>query len=141
MSRFTLISVENADICDEVYYGGEWAKVLDRLENGFILRNPGPEDEPAYRVFAADCEAARKLNMRAVQDHGVPHGEVFQDHQAFTVDNMGNVDTADYPDFCDAYVDQASWDETGTDLTDREIEIVNESFRDLVNESAHEFWR
>lgn len=41
------------------------------------------------------------------------------------------VDTRDAPDFCDAYIADAIWDDTGTVLTEDELEEVNED-RDLV---------
>jgi hypothetical protein len=49
---------------------------------------------------------------------------------------MGNVDSRDYPDFCDAYVEYAEFN--GRVLTEDELEYVNENRRELVNEMAHE---
>lgn len=140
MSRYNLICVSNADICDEVYYGGEWGKVLDRIDDDFIIRNPGPEDEPSFRVRGCDCEAARKLNIRAIQDRGVPAGETWEGHEPLTIEEVGNVDPRDYPDFCDAYIYMASWNESGQDLTEKELDILNESFRCEVNAAAHEHY-
>ena len=49
------------------------------------------------------------------------------------VDNvaMGGVDTADYPDFCDAYIE--SVDYKGRDATDEELDIMNDN-SDFVHE-------
>jgi hypothetical protein len=44
------------------------------------------------------------------------------------------IDMADYPDFCDAYVSEASFVD-GTPLTDAELEKLTE---DHGNELAHE---
>jgi hypothetical protein len=47
------------------------------------------------------------------------------------------VDTRDYPDFCDAYICNATW-EDGTELTDAELEQLNETYPEVVNEIAFE---
>lgn len=49
------------------------------------------------------------------------------------VDNvaMGGVDTADYPDFCDAYIESADY--KGRDATDEELDIMNDN-SDFVHE-------
>ncbi len=47
------------------------------------------------------------------------------------------VDMKDYPDFCDAYVESAEF-EDGTPLTDLEIEEFNDKHSDIVSEKAHE---
>ena len=36
-----------------------------------------------------------------------------------------DIDFKDYPDFCDAYIESASWEDTGEELTDDELEAVN----------------
>lgn len=35
------------------------------------------------------------------------------------------IDTRDYPDFCDAFIAYAEWAESGTPLTDEELEELN----------------
>ena len=36
-----------------------------------------------------------------------------------------DIDFKDYPDFCDAYIESASWEDTGQALNDDELEAVN----------------
>ena len=36
-----------------------------------------------------------------------------------------DIDFKDYPDFCDAFVESASWEDTGEALNDDELEAVN----------------
>ena len=38
-----------------------------------------------------------------------------------------DIDFKDYPDFCDAYIESASWEDTGEELTDDELEAVNDN--------------
>tara|TARA_R110001632_G_scaffold21655_5_gene62995 strand:- start:2458 stop:2670 length:213 start_codon:yes stop_codon:yes gene_type:complete len=47
---------------------------------------------------------------------------------------------ADYPDFCDAYVDSAVWKNTGLDLSPDELETLNDmdECRSYVNENAYQ---
>jgi hypothetical protein len=49
---------------------------------------------------------------------------------------VDDVDTRDYPDFCDAFISNARWADTGDQLTDAEIDQVNED-RDLVYDAVH----
>ena len=49
---------------------------------------------------------------------------------------INDIDPKDYPDFCDAYIASAIWGDTGTELTEDEIEEVNED-RDLVHNAVH----
>jgi hypothetical protein len=37
-----------------------------------------------------------------------------------------DIDFKDYPDFCDAFIESASWEDTGEALTDDELDQVNE---------------
>lgn len=46
------------------------------------------------------------------------------------------VDTKDYPDFCDAFISSAVWDDTGVELTDKEIERLNSDYHDFVYEQV-----
>jgi hypothetical protein len=50
---------------------------------------------------------------------------------------VSSVDTRDYPDFCDAYICSATWQD-GTALTDSELEQLNEDYPEVVNELAFE---
>ena len=51
---------------------------------------------------------------------------------------IGDVDMKDYPDFCDAYVESASF--KGIELTDQQLEELNMSdeTREWVNANAYE---
>jgi hypothetical protein len=50
---------------------------------------------------------------------------------------LGGVDTSDYPNFCDAFIDSAtlpSGDGGVRDLTDMEINMINGNHPDFVND-------
>lgn len=47
--------------------------------------------------------------------------------------DIDGIDMRDYPDFCDAYIASAAWEDTGENLTDEELEELNDD-RDLVYE-------
>ena len=51
---------------------------------------------------------------------------------------VDGVDTRDAPDFCDAFICDARWADTGDQLTDAEIDQVNED-RDLVYDAVNAF--
>jgi hypothetical protein len=53
---------------------------------------------------------------------------------------MEDVFTWDYPDFCDAYISYAVHKDTGLELTDEEIEELNDKHGDFVHEKAHEHY-
>lgn len=55
------------------------------------------------------------------------------------IDNIEfeGVDWADYPDFCDAFVIAASWDD-GKDLTDAELDELMDKHRDFLYEKLIE---
>ena len=40
---------------------------------------------------------------------------------------FSGIDMGDYPDFCDAHVCYATWKATGVELTDEELENIDES--------------
>ncbi len=40
---------------------------------------------------------------------------------------MDGIDGADYPDFADAYISDATWADTGEALTEEELEKLNEN--------------
>ena len=46
-----------------------------------------------------------------------------------------DIDPQDYPDFCDAYIASARWEDTGEDLTEAELNALNED-GDFVYESV-----
>lgn len=50
---------------------------------------------------------------------------------------LDSVDPADYPKFCDAFIDYAIWADTGKELTESELDLLNND-SDLVHELAHE---
>lgn len=52
---------------------------------------------------------------------------------------VGGVDTADYPDFVDAYVASATWADTEEDLTDSELQaLTDDLYSDgTLNDMAH----
>lgn len=47
---------------------------------------------------------------------------------------VDGVDTKDYPDFCDAFICGATWDDTGLPLNDEEIDAFQSENSDLVYE-------
>jgi hypothetical protein len=47
-----------------------------------------------------------------------------------------DINTADYPDFCDAYVSHAVWKDTGIELTVEEIEEYNDTCSDQVYDAV-----
>ncbi len=49
-----------------------------------------------------------------------------------------DINTADYPDFCDAYVARAVWKDTGIELTVEEIEEYNDKCGDQVYDAVME---
>ena len=51
---------------------------------------------------------------------------------------LGGVDMSDYPDFCDAYVESATFN--GVELTEEQLETLNDNddTRMYVNENAYE---
>ncbi len=50
---------------------------------------------------------------------------------------VAGVDGNDYPDFCDAYFEEAYY-EDGTALTDTELEQLQDQYPEIVNEMAFE---
>jgi len=53
------------------------------------------------------------------------------------IDNVevDGIDTNDYPDFCDAYIESADYD--GTAMTDEQLEEINND-RDFILDKVHE---
>ena len=51
------------------------------------------------------------------------------------------VDMQDYPDFCDAFISAGcvtAWDDECRDLTDEEIDYINDEHPEIAQELAHE---
>jgi len=51
---------------------------------------------------------------------------------------VGGVDPEDYPDFCDAYIADAWFEDTGEPLTCEQIEELNYDSKEEINEAAFE---
>jgi hypothetical protein len=51
---------------------------------------------------------------------------------------VDDINTRDYPEFCDAYVSRAVWKDTGTELTSDELEEYNDKCRDQVYDAVME---
>ena len=58
----------------------------------------------------------------------------------FEIENIDGIYMHDYPDFCDAYIEDASVLEGGEwrSATDAEIEQANDEFYDVLNEIIHD---
>ena len=54
------------------------------------------------------------------------------------VDNyeIGGVDTRDYPDFCDAYLEGADYD--GKPCTEEQLDYIQDNYPEIINELAFE---
>jgi len=53
-------------------------------------------------------------------------------YNKYSVENLidveiDNVDFKDYPDFVDAYITSATFKDTGIELTEKELDVLNES--------------
>lgn len=51
-----------------------------------------------------------------------------------------DVDPRDYPNFCDAHFSYAEFEDTGAPLTDAEIDKLNDTYPEVVNEMAFEYY-
>ena len=60
---------------------------------------------------------------------------IFKGRQVIDIE-VDDIDTRDYPDFCDAFITNARWGDTGELLTDDELDAINED-KDLVWDAAH----
>jgi hypothetical protein len=58
----------------------------------------------------------------------------------FNIESIDGIEMRDYPDFCDAYIDDASVLEDGKwrSATDAEIDQANDELRDSLNEIIHD---
>lgn len=50
--------------------------------------------------------------------------------------SVSDIDMRDYPDFCDAHIDYAVWEDTGLELTESELDYLNENDYDIVYEAT-----
>ena len=50
---------------------------------------------------------------------------------------VGGVDTRDYPDFVDSYIEYAEWSD-GSELTSDQLDQLNDYFPEVVQELAME---
>lgn len=48
--------------------------------------------------------------------------------------SIGGLDMADYPDFCDAYIESADYGDR--EMTDEELDVLNED-SGFISEAAH----
>ena len=51
---------------------------------------------------------------------------------------VDGIDYSDAPDFCDAYISAATWEDTGEPLTEAELEELNED-SDFVYEQVQKY--
>ena len=58
------------------------------------------------------------------------------DYKLFTDVTFEGIDHRDYPDYCDAFIDNAEYD--GKELSDEELDEVNED-RDLVYQLLNDY--
>lgn len=58
----------------------------------------------------------------------------------FQIEHIDGIDMRDYPDFCDAYIEEASVFENDEwrSATDAEIEQANDELADAINEMIHD---
>jgi hypothetical protein len=49
---------------------------------------------------------------------------------------LADIDLKDYPDFCDAYVSNGRWEDTGEELTDEELLELAHTCSDEVHEEV-----
>ena len=50
--------------------------------------------------------------------------------------SVDGIDVNDYPDFSDAYFDEAFYEDDGTPLTEEELEQLSSLYGEVVNEMA-----
>ena len=49
---------------------------------------------------------------------------------------IDGIDLKDYPKFCDVYFSSGTWEDTGKELSDRELEILTDEHGDELHERA-----
>jgi hypothetical protein len=60
------------------------------------------------------------------------------DFKNITIVSM-DVNTRDYPDFCGSYIIEAEWSDTGKELTEEEIDDLNDNHYDFVYECVWDY--
>lgn len=53
---------------------------------------------------------------------------------------VDDVDPRDYPDFCDAHFSYAEYEDTGEELDEADLELLNNDYPEVVNEMAFEYY-
>ena len=83
-------------------------------------------------------EAYSKITLMA-------KGKMYESIKKFNIENINTrsfevdgIDRRDAPDFADAYISYASWND-GTPLTDDELEILNTEYPDVVYSAVENF--
>ena len=66
-------------------------------------------------------------------------GSEMLDTTLITDVEVEDIDNRDYPDFCDAFISSAVWKDTGKNLTDEELDELNDNHRDFVYEMVWEY--
>ena len=50
-----------------------------------------------------------------------------------------DVNTSDYPDLVDSYIIEAEWSDSGKELTEEDVDNLNENHHDFVYECAWDY--
>lgn len=58
------------------------------------------------------------------------------DFKLFEDYSIGDVDSKDYPDFCDAFLEMGVYD--GREMTEEECEWFTENYPEFINEQAYQ---
>ena len=106
--------------------------IREITENQFARNNPNTAVAPTFSGHDADAQGW-KQDARAE----APNLDVKQIADI----EVDGVDSSDYPDFADAYVSAAVYpDGKGgyRDLTEDELEWLNNEYPEIANEKAHE---
>ena len=72
--------------------------------------------------------------MTKIFENGILLGEKYVDQNSLEVDG---VDTRDYPDFCDAYLDYGEFID-GTPLNEEELVEFQEEYPEIVDELIYD---
>lgn len=59
-------------------------------------------------------------------------------NRAVEIEGVDGVDSRDYPDFCDAYVSSAYWEDTGDALTDEELDLLRDENPEVFFELCYD---
>ena len=61
--------------------------------------------------------------------------KIILDYSKINNVKVGGVDMADYPDFCDAYIESADYGDR--EMTEEELDVLNQN-GSFISEEAHE---